>query len=87
MTKRKRYTSANFYPVGDVDLCNVEYDLIADLQIMSRESFWKNELHNEDHPDFLRKYSTEVPEYMILYIVERLEEYWKILYPERYEEQ
>lgn len=86
MTKRKRHTSANFYPVGDVNLCDVEHALITDLQIMSRESFWKNELYNEDHPDFLRKYSTEVPEYMILYVVNRLEEYWKILNPEIYKE-
>ena len=54
--------------------------------IFRRESFWKNELHNEEHPDFAHKYSTEVPEHIILYIVDRLEQYWKILRPEEHKE-
>lgn len=88
--KTKRITSANFYSIPEhlkINLWDIEDSILEDLKVMSRESFWKNQLHNEEHPDFLHKYSTEVPEYMILYIVERLEQYWKILNPEKYKEQ
>lgn len=87
--KTKRITSANFEPVSEhlkINLWDIEDNILQDLRDMSRASFWKNELHNEEHPDFLHKYSTEVPEYIILYIVERLEQYWKILRPEEYKE-
>ena len=86
----KRITSTNFYPVPEhlkIDLWDIEDSILQDLKFMSRESFWKNELHNEYHPDFAHKYSTEVPEHIIMYLVNRLEEYWKMLRPEEYQEQ
>jgi hypothetical protein len=85
-----RITSKNLPPVGEhlkINLWDIEDSILQDLRDMSRESFWKNELHNEEHPDFAHKYSTEVPEHIIMYIVDRLEQYWKILRPEEYQEQ
>lgn len=86
----KRTTSTNFEPIPEhlkINLWDIEDSILQDLKIMSRESFWKNELHNEYHADFAHKYSTEVPEHIILYIVDRLEQYWKVLRPEEYQEQ
>ena len=85
----KRITSTNFEPVPEhlkINLWDIEDSILQDLKIMSRESFWKNELHNEEHPDFQHKYSTQVPEHIIMYVVDRLEQYWKILRPEEYKE-
>lgn len=77
----KRINSTNLPPIGDIQLSDIEYALLEDLRLMSRESFWKNELFNEEHPQFLNKYSTEVSEYIIQYVNNRLGEYWDRLNP------
>jgi hypothetical protein len=81
----KRITSKNLPPVTDNGIENVIYDLIQDLKIMGRDSFFKNQLFDEYHPDFLEDYCTctTQAEYVIQYINNRLHDYWKILNPEQ----
>ena len=79
----KKINSSNLPKVQNLGIENITEQILNDLKIMSKDSFFKNELFDEYHSDFLNKYSTEVPEYIILYVVERLEQYWKILNPKK----
>ena len=59
----KRTTSTNFEPIPEhlkINLWDIEDSILQDLKVMSRESFWKNELHNEHHRQLAdRKYQQE----------------------------
>lgn len=82
----KHINSKNLPPVINTGIENVVYDLLSDLKTIGKDSFFKNELFDEYHKDFIQDCCTctAQAEYIIDYVNNRLRQYWDILNPPKY---